>query len=42
VGAALRLARAERRPGEPLVVIGSLYTVGEAIPALRHHVPKTL
>ncbi|HVP39337.1 MAG TPA: Mur ligase family protein [Candidatus Saccharimonadales bacterium] len=42
VAAALRHALAARRPGEPVFVTGSLYTVGEAIPLLRHHVPAAL
>jgi dihydrofolate synthase / folylpolyglutamate synthase len=42
VAAALRRALRERRPGEPVFVTGSLYTVGQAIPPLRHHVPDVL
>lgn len=39
---AIRRALAVRRRREPVFVIGSLYTVGEAIPALGCHVSATL
>ncbi|MBI5837138.1 MAG: bifunctional folylpolyglutamate synthase/dihydrofolate synthase [Candidatus Eisenbacteria bacterium] len=42
VAAAVRAALQERRPGEPVFVTGSLYTVGEAMRALGHHVADRL